>query len=159
MRRFEGILPVALVALGLSVSMTNTAPAAPYVQTNLVSDIPGLATITEPTLINPWGISHSATSPFWISDQGTNLTNLWAVTGQTSIMQVTTVNPPTGNIMIPTTASGPQGPTGQVNNTNTSSFPVGNGGDGGPAHFIFANLNGTISEWDTGPDSAYPSDD
>ena len=79
------------------------------------------------------------------------MTNLWAVTGQTNIMKVTAVNPPTGNIMIPTTASGPQGPTVQVNNTNTSSFPVGNGGDGGSAHFIFANLNGTISAWDTGP--------
>jgi len=68
MRRFGGILPVALVALGLSVSMANTALAAPYVQTDLVSDIPGLATITEPTLVNPWGISHTTTSPFWISD-------------------------------------------------------------------------------------------
>src|SRR5256885_7175655 len=54
-------------------------------------------------------------------------------------------------VAIPTTATGPQGPTGQVNNSNTSSFPVGNGGDGGSAHFIFANLNGTISAWDTGP--------
>jgi uncharacterized protein (TIGR03118 family) len=54
-----------------------------------------------------------------------------------------------GNITIPTTASGPQGPTGQVANTNTSAFPV-NGGDGNSAHFIFANLNGTISAWDTG---------
>src|SRR5262249_57753452 len=57
----------------------------------------------------------------------------------------------TGNIAIPTTGAGPQGPTGQVNNTNTSSFPVGKGGDGGSAHFIFANLNGTISAWDKGP--------
>jgi uncharacterized protein (TIGR03118 family) len=48
------------------------------------------------------------------------------------------------------TAAGPQGPTGQVNNTNTSSFLV-KGGDGKSAHFIFANLNGTISAWDTGP--------
>jgi hypothetical protein len=29
------------------------------------------------------------------------------------------------------------------------SFPVG-GGNGGSAHFIFANLNGTISAWDAG---------
>src|SRR5208337_4609796 len=48
------------------------------------------------------------------------------------------------------TAIGPQGPTGQVNNANTSSFLVGNGGNGAFAHFIFANLNGTISAWDTG---------
>src|SRR5205807_4852463 len=46
-----------------------------------------------------------------------------------------------------------QGPTGQVSNQNPSpsSFPVGMGGNGGSAHFIFANLNGTISAWDTGP--------
>jgi len=145
------VLFAALAGASVSILTTTAAFAAPYVQTDLVSDIPGLATITEPTLVNPWGISHSATSPFWISDQGTSLTNLWAVTGQTNIMKVTAVNPPTGNIMIPMTATGPQGPTGQVNNSNTSSFPVGNGGDGGSAHFIFANLNGTISAWDTGP--------
>jgi uncharacterized protein (TIGR03118 family) len=153
MRRFEGILPVALAALGLSVSIASTASASPYVQTDLVSDIPGLATITEPTLVNPWGISHTTTSPFWISDQGTNFTNLWSVTGQTTVTKVTAVNPPTGNIAIPTSGSGPaQGPTGQVANQNPSpsSFPVGNGGNGGSAHFIFANLNGTISAWDTG---------
>ena len=45
---------------------------------------------------------------------------------------------------------GRAGPTGQVNNANPSSFPVGGGGNGGSAHFIFANLNGTISAWDIG---------
>ncbi|MGD0044852.1 MAG: TIGR03118 family protein, partial [Isosphaeraceae bacterium] len=48
-------------------------------------------------------------------------------------------------VSIPTTASGPQGPTGQVNNS-TSSFLV----NGKPAEFIFANLNGTISAWNGG---------
>jgi uncharacterized protein (TIGR03118 family) len=128
------------------------APRTPkLVQTNLVSDIPGLATITDPELHNPWGVSHSPTSPFWVSNQGTNTATLYAVTDETNVMKVTAVNPPTGNIAIPKTASGPQGLTGQVNNTNTSSFPVGKGGDGGSAHFIFANLNGTISAWDKGP--------
>ena len=151
MRRLEGILPVSFIALGLSVSISGAPSAAPYVQTDLVSDLAGLATITEPTLVNPCGISHSAASPFWISDQGTNFTNLWSVTGQTNVTKVTAVNPPTGNIAIPTSGSGPaQGPTGQVANQNPSpsSFPVGNGGNGGSAHFIFANLNGTINPFD-----------
>ena len=127
---------------------------AGYIQTNLVSDIPGLATITDSSLVNPWGLSRTTTSPFWISDQGTNLTNLWSVIGPTTVTKVTAVNPPTGNIAIPTSGGGPaQGPTGQVSNQNPSpsSFPVGMGGNGGSAHFIFANLNGTISAWDTGP--------
>jgi uncharacterized protein (TIGR03118 family) len=49
-------------------------------------------------------------------------------------------------VTIPTTANGPQGPTGQVSNpnpTNTSAFQV----NGTPALFMFANLNGTISAW------------
>jgi uncharacterized protein (TIGR03118 family) len=148
----KSLFVTALAIGALSVS-AGRAQAAPYIQTDLVSDIPGLATLTEPTLVNPWGISHSATSPFWISDQGTNLTNLWAVTGQTNITKVTAVNPPTGNIMIPPGGVGAVGPTGQVNNGNTSSssFPVNGGGNGASAHFIFANLNGTISAWDTGP--------
>ena len=73
----------------------------------------------------------------------------------TSGLSVTKVSPAgtTGVIVIPTTTSGPpQGPTGQVNNTNTSSFviPTSTGGNGAFAHFIFANLNGTISAWNSG---------
>ena len=111
---------------------------ADYVQTNLVSDIPGLATILDTSLVNPWGISHSATSPFWVSNQGTNTATLYAVTGSNNV----TKNALT--VAIPTTASGPQGPTGQVNNTGMS-FQIG--AAPAPAAFIFANLNGTISAW------------
>jgi uncharacterized protein (TIGR03118 family) len=110
----------------------------PYLQTNLVSDIHGLAQISDSGLVNPWGVSFSSTSPFWVSNQGTNTSTLYSVT-PTGVSKVPlTVN-------IPTTASGPQGPTGQVSN-NTSSFVL----DGMPAHFIFANLNGTISAWNGG---------
>ncbi len=45
----------------------------------------------------------------------------------------------------------PQGPTGQVANTNASSFTLG---DGSSAIFIFANLNGTISAWNPGNGTA-----
>jgi uncharacterized protein (TIGR03118 family) len=139
------------IAVGALWASALHAQVADFVQVNLVSDIPGLATITEPVLANPWGVSHTTTSPFWTSNQGTNTATLFAVTDRTNVTKVTAVNPPTGNIAIPTTATGPQGPTGQVANTNTSSFPVNNGGNGSSAHFIFANLNGTISAWDTGP--------
>ena len=146
------VASLAIGALTLSALQTQ---GADFTQTNLVSDIPGLATITDPQLVNPWGVSHSDASPFWTSNQGgsdgagNNTATLYAVTGETTVSKVN-INPPTGFVAIPTTASGPQGPTGQVNNTNTSSFPV-SGGDGKFAHFIFANLNGTISAWDTGP--------
>ncbi len=120
----------------LSTTLSSVTARADYVQTNLVSDIPGFASITDPNLNNPWGVSHSATSPFWISDQGTNVSTLYSVIGGTVAKVPLTV-------AIPTTATGPQGPTGQVNAGIASSFVVGSA----PASFIFANLNGTISAW------------
>ncbi|HZU89035.1 MAG TPA: TIGR03118 family protein [Stellaceae bacterium] len=147
-RAFPSLVALAIGALCFGAT---EAAAGPYVQTDLVSNLPGLATITDPALVNPWGIAHSATSPFWVSNQGTNTSTLYTVTDSTQVSKVN-INPPAGNVAIPTTASGPQGPTGQVNNTNTAAFPVSvaSGGDGGSAHFIFSNLNGTISAWDAG---------
>jgi uncharacterized protein (TIGR03118 family) len=143
----------ALLAVTAAIGALGIAPqpghAAPYLQTNLVSDIVGLATLTDPELRNSWGMSESATSPFWVSNQATNTSTLYTVTNGTNVTKVN-INPPNGFVGIPTTAGGPQGPTGQVSNSNASSFAVGNGGNGGAAHFIFANLNGTISAWDTG---------
>jgi uncharacterized protein (TIGR03118 family) len=119
----------------------DAADAAVYVQTNLVSDIAGLATVTDPHLVNPWGISFLPGSPFWISDQGANLATVYPVTDSTH------VSPAVLTVGIPTTATGPQGPTGQVSNTNASSFHLN---DDVSARFIFADLNGTISAWHQG---------
>jgi uncharacterized protein (TIGR03118 family) len=140
---------LALVVAFGAVGAGSGQALAGYVQTNLVSDVSGLATITDPELKNPWGVSESATSPFWVSNQGTNTSTLYAVTGSTNVSKVN-INPPAGFVSIPTTAGGPQGPTGQVNNANPSSFLVGNSGS---ARFIFANLNGTISAWNSGATS------
>ena len=124
---------------GLEVRVVLSSSTTPYLQTNLVSDVPGLAQIHDPNLVNPWGVSFSSTSPFWVSNQGTNTSTLYAVT-PTGISQVPLV------VNIPTTASGPQGPTGQVHN-GTSSFLLANSK---PAAFIYASLNGTISAWNGG---------
>src|SRR5215831_10947632 len=123
------------------LAITQAPPlfASSFVQTNLVSDIPGLAAITDPNLKNPWGVSFSSSSPLWVSNQATNTADLFTVHGlgvtQNSL-----------EVSIPMTAAGPQGPTGQVNNPTSnpsSAFLV----NGTPAAFIFANLNGTISAW------------
>jgi uncharacterized protein (TIGR03118 family) len=148
----KDVLPKSLFIAfaGLLYAGPLHAEDSPFVQTNLVSDLSGVAAITDPDLKNPWGISHSATSPFWSSNQGTSTATLYAVTNKTTVTKVN-INAPAGDVLIPTTATGPQGPTGQVNNGNLSSFLVKHGGDGASAHFIFANLNGTISAWDNGP--------
>jgi len=133
----ESVL-VAALGVGALVAGASRAEAGRFVQTNLVSDIPGLAAITDSSLRNPWGVSHSPTSPFWVSDQGTNVSTLYSVT-PAGIAKVPLT------VTIPQTAGGPQGPTGQVNN-GSGAFVVG----GAPANFLFANLNGTISAWNRG---------
>ncbi|MDB5810438.1 MAG: hypothetical protein JWN94_2560 [Betaproteobacteria bacterium] len=145
------VAQIAAVALAAG-ALASPAGAADYDQTNLVSNVPGLATITDPLLVNPWGISRSPTSPFWTSNQSTNTATLYAVTGSTNVSQVLTVNA-NGFVAIPTTAAGPQGPTGQVNNTNTSSFQLTPGTASTSSRFIFADLNGTISGWAGGNSS------
>ena len=136
---------LALV-IAVAGSCAGAGQSLAYVQTNLVSDIPGLATITDPLLSNPWGMSRSATSPFWTSNQGSTSSTLYAVTGTTNVSKVTGVNAQ-GFVGIPVTTGGAQGPTGQVNNGNTASFQLTPGDPSTSARFIFADLNGTISGW------------
>src|SRR6476659_8976174 len=98
---------------------TYAAPPG-FQQVNLVSNIPGLALHTDPDLVNPWGISHSATSPFWVSDNGTGLSTLYNGAG-TKQGLIVTIPPPAGSPP-GTTAT----PTGQVFN-GTVAFTVTNG--------------------------------
>jgi uncharacterized protein (TIGR03118 family) len=133
-----------MVFLRLEVLEDRTVPSAPslgpqgaYAQTNLVSDIPGLALLTDPSLKNPWGTSFSADGSFAIAAQKANVSTQYAVT-QAGVHEES----PT--ISIPTTTTGPQGPTGVASN-DTSSFLV----NGTPASLIYANVNGTITAWNS----------
>ena len=76
-----------------------------------------------------------------------SVATLFAVTAGNDVMKVAPAGTD-GNIVIKTTGGG--GPTGQVANPTSSFLVGGNGADNQPAHFIFANLNGTISAWDMG---------
>lgn len=143
---------LVLTAVIVGAGAASAHAAGPYVQTNLVSNISGLASITDPLLVNPWGISSGATSPFWVSNQGTNSSTLYAIMGSTDVTRVDI--PPSGFVAIPTTAAGPQGPTGQVNNANTASFQLTPGDSATSSRFIFADLNGTISGWAGGPSAS-----
>jgi uncharacterized protein (TIGR03118 family) len=116
------------MASALSTASLWSDPIGEYAQTNLVSDIPGLAAQTDPNLVNPWGIAASATSPFWISDNGSGLTTLYNSAGTPQSLVVT----------IPGPGTGASSPTGQVFN--------GSGQFNGD-NFIFATEDGTIAGW------------
>jgi len=51
--RFQKFLVISAVGIGALCAATCRTEAAAYVQTNLVSDLPGLAKLTEPELVNP----------------------------------------------------------------------------------------------------------
>jgi len=55
-----------------------------YEQTNLVSDVAGTAQLTDPDMTNAWGVSFSATSPFWVSDNNSGKSTLYIVTNDSS---------------------------------------------------------------------------
>ena len=106
-----------------------------YVQTNLTSDINGIAANFDPNLKNPWGVSFSNTSPFWVSDQATDVSTLYNAAGAPLALVVST--PP---------SPGP-GPTGQVF-VGGMGFTLANGT--GSAIFVFSTLAGTIDAWNGG---------
>src|SRR5256714_5676819 len=87
-----------------------------FTQTNLVSNIPGMATFTDPDLRNPWGISASATSPMWVSDNGAAATTLYR--GDGSKVALTVVIPPGAGSTAGTLGT----PTGTVFNGNSTAF-------------------------------------
>ena len=73
-------LTTAICTIALAFAPT-FLHADSFTQTNLVSNVPGLAANTDPNLKNPWGVAFSATSPFWTSDQGTGLATLYNAAG------------------------------------------------------------------------------
>ena len=140
---------VALLALAAApqISLAHAEPAPGfYIQTNLVSNIPGLAKVTDRRLLNPWGIVSSATSPFWISDNNAGVSTLYTGAGTPF------PPPPAGPLVvnIPASVSSGEGaagvPTGVVFN-GSGDFVVSAAGKSGAAAFIFATEDGTISGW------------
>jgi uncharacterized protein (TIGR03118 family) len=132
-RRLSGFVLAASLAL-VSVPATTKAHenSGGYLVTNLISDLPGISQLQDANLVNPWGISFSATSPFWISDNGSGLATLYAVTNDAS------GGPQVAKQGLQVTIPGEGVPTGQLFNT-TPGF----NGD----LFIFAGEDGTISGW------------
>jgi uncharacterized protein (TIGR03118 family) len=122
----------------LALAPLHSYAATAYVQHNLVSDIPLLADFTDPNLVNPWGISFSATSPFWLCDAGTGLSTVYTASA--------TVTPGTVSatvVTVPATTTKLTGGrcTGQVDNSGPAFAPA----PGVTAGFIFATLDGSIS--------------
>jgi len=130
---------VGCAALGLSLpSLVMAAGANVYLQQNLVSNVAGQAAFTDPNLVDPWGISLSASSPFWVSNHLSGTSTLYSGNGAITAVVVT--------IQPGKASTGLGRPTGQVQNAS-SGFVLQNGTK---ASFIFATEDGTIQAWNGG---------
>jgi uncharacterized protein (TIGR03118 family) len=135
-----GIILAALSALALALAGPADAhgggkAANVYKKRNLVSDIDGVARITDPNLVNPWGLAFGPATPAWVADNGTDVSTLYSGGVRKSIP-----------VTLPLVVGIPGGaPTGTVFNA-TGGFKV----NGAPAHFIFDSEVGTITAWNAG---------
>jgi uncharacterized protein (TIGR03118 family) len=156
-RRWSLALVSAGAIAGLAASVTPPVAASPdheskgFRQINLVSDQPHVAPLTDPDLVNAWGLSASPGtdaapgSPLWVSDNGQDKTTLYGGASATTVSKVLAVDVTSG------------APTGQVFNTDPTGFVVHDAaGNSGSARFIFDSENGGIDGWNpavgaTGP--------
>jgi len=110
-----------------------------YTQINLVSNTAGVARVTDPQLINPWGLSRSPSSAWLVSDQKTGFSTMYNGTGakQSLIVAIPQVNPNNKNTPTGT-------PTGAIFNSSQTDFLLA---PGEPAIFLFSTADGTIAGW------------
>ena len=135
------MIPLAVLTTGQpAVAADEGLGRGAYLQTNMVSDIPGMAPVTDPNLKNPWGLSSSPTSPIWSSDNNAGVATLYSIANgaATPIPLV---------VQIPAPGDVPGGaPTGTVF-SGSSGFVVSKSGKSGASRFVFATEDGTIVGW------------
>ncbi len=145
---------IGIVGLATRASAAGNGNAhRSYVQTNLVSDIPGLAAHTDPNLRNPWGTATGPGLPIWVSDNAAGATTLYDGAGNSA-------TGPAGQHVVAIPAPPSEGPgavgapDGAVFNP-TTDFVVSKAGTSGPSKFIFATEDGTLVGWNPNVDPTH----
>jgi uncharacterized protein (TIGR03118 family) len=146
---------LGLTGLAANASASSSIASRAYQQTNLVSDIPGLALHTDPNLRNSWGTSTGPGLPIWVSDNATGVATLYDGQGNPQ--------PGPGNqqlvVSVPAPPSAGPGavgaPDGTVFNPTPDGFAVSENGVSAPARFLFATEDGTIAGWNPAVDPTH----
>jgi uncharacterized protein (TIGR03118 family) len=111
-----------------------------YDKTKLVSDQAGVAAHQDANLVNAWGLAAGPTTPWWVSDNGTDLSTLYDGTGTPQSLVVSVAGAPTGLVF-----------------NGGSGFVVSDGTNSGPPLFLFDTEAGTIRGWSPGVPPPPPS--
>ena len=139
MSTFKSPRPVAAVLVLLGAILTLGAASASgsgtlvaYNVYPLVSDSSAVtAPLADASLLNGWGLSATATSPWWSANNKANNSTLYTGVGSKNA----------------TVVAVPGGPTGTVANASTTDFSVSAAGVSGASRFLFDTLGGQILGW------------
>ncbi len=131
MRRFS-LMAVAAAAVFLAAGAASGGIADDvFTMHALVGDTGGAGPVTDATLVNGWGLSAGPTTPWWVSDNGTNASTLYNGSGAKQALTVAV----------------PGAPTGTVFNGSATDFVISQGGKSGASRFLFSTEGGTILGW------------
>jgi uncharacterized protein (TIGR03118 family) len=130
-RMFLGAMVVIFVAA--LAGLIRAGEDNNYQVTVLVSNQAGVAPVTDAKLVNAWGITATATSPWWVSDNGSGFATIYTGAGVKQKLEVTV----------------PGAPTGMVAYGGTQLL-LAVGPPSRPARFLWASEDGTISAWNPG---------
>lgn len=117
-----------------------TLLTAGFVETPLVSNVPGLAPNTDRELINPWGFAETSSGQFRVAANGSGQGILFNAQGQKSGADIN-IPPPAGSPAGSTSA-----PNGVIINA-TADFVITLNGRSAPATMLFSTEDGTIAGW------------
>jgi uncharacterized protein (TIGR03118 family) len=140
--KFLVIAALASATVTASAQFFDPFSVKDYEASYLVSDVPGLAAFTDASLVGAWGVTHSATSPWWVNSTMSGKSLLFNGEGEAF---------PTNNPLEVTVPPAPSSPTGIVFN-GAGGFNVESNKS---SVFLFATLNGSISGWN--PTQSDPS--
>jgi uncharacterized protein (TIGR03118 family) len=127
----KNVLTLVIALLSCAGAWAQDTATNSYTVTNLITNQ------TDSHLVNPWGLSRPSSASlteneWWTSDEATGLSTLYDANG-TAVSLVVTIPPANG--------TGTGSPTGTVFNAN---------------NFLFATLDGTISNWNANTKPAVP---
>ena len=132
--RLRTLLGAAVLFVPLAAAMPAAAAKPPghggYVVHALTSDQAGVADNRDTNLVNAWGLAAGPATPWWVADNGSNLSTLYNAVGKP----------------LPLVVGVPGAPTGTVFNGTAGAFPV----NGTAAAFIFDTEGGTVLGWNGG---------
>ena len=120
-----------------------------FVETNLVSNVAGVAENTDTKLVNPSGIAFDSGTQFWLADNGSGYSTVYNGQG---------VPQPTGSatqVVIPPAATGTGTPTGIVFNSGGTGFDVTENAKTASSEFLFVTQDGAISGYSPTVDATH----